>query len=246
LRALTLTYQPNQMNILPLYVALMLWFPVMLILFRRGVMPTLLVSLAIWAAANHFKINLPTNTPGEGWYFNPFAWQLLFTTGAAAAVLGNRHDITGRGAALAIALLYVVFSFIYAAPWVPISWLPDDPLLPPGLLGVVSKPDLSAWRFLHVLALAYVAGSLIPPSAPWLSRGFARGVSLCGRNGLEMFALGTILSFVGWIALNEAGTTATLELLVSAAGIATMAFAARYLTDHKARRGANQSATAPA
>jgi len=242
LRALALTYQPNQMNILPLYVTLMLWFPVMLILFRRGVVPTLMVSLAVWALASHFKINLPTNTPGEGWYFNPFAWQLLFTTGAAAAVLGNRHDITGRGAAMAIAALYVTFSFIYAAPWVPISWLPDDPLLPPGLLGVVSKPDLSAWRFLHVLALAYMAGSLIPPQAPWLGRGFGRVLSLCGRNALEMFALGTILSFLGWIVLAEVGTTATLELFVSAAGIATMAFAARYLTEAKASRAASLAA----
>jgi hypothetical protein len=33
---LSLTYQPNQMNILPLYVLLMVWFPIMLLLFRRG------------------------------------------------------------------------------------------------------------------------------------------------------------------------------------------------------------------
>lgn len=208
----------------------------MLILFRHGVLATLLVSLTIWGAANYFKINLPANTPGEGWFFNPFAWQLLFTTGAAAAVLGNRHEITGRGAAVAIAGLYVGFSFIYAAPWVPISWLPDEPLLPPGLLGDVSKPDLSAWRFLHVIALAYVAGSLIAPSAPWLSQGIAHVVALCGRHALEMFALGTMLSFIGWIVLDQLGTTATLELAVNTAGIATMVFVARYLNGIKASR----------
>ena len=89
LRALTLTYQPNQMNILPLYVVLMLWFPVMLLLFRRGVLVSLGVSLAIWAIANIYKMNLPAYDTGKGWYFNPFAWQLLFTTGAAAAMLSN-------------------------------------------------------------------------------------------------------------------------------------------------------------
>jgi hypothetical protein len=57
-----------------------------------------------------------------------------------------------------------------------------------------------------------------------------------------MFALGTILSFLGWIVLAEVGTTATLELFVSAAGIATMAFAARYLTEAKASRAASLAA----
>ena len=238
LGVVSLTYQPNQMNILPLYVVLMLWFPVMLLLFRRGVVPTLAVSATIWAAANYFKINLPVNTPGEGWFFNPFAWQLLFTTGAAAAVLARSHELTNRSAVLAMALFYVSFSFFYAAPWVPIAWLPDNPLLPSNLIGTVSKPDLSAWRFLHVLALAYVAGSLIPGSAVWLQRPVARAISLCGRHALEIFALSTILSFAGWIVLRQIGTSWALELVVTAAGIAAMAYAARMLTERRSVRDA--------
>jgi hypothetical protein len=231
---LSLTYQPNQMNILPLYVVLMLWFPVMLILFRRGVALTLAVSAGIWAVANYFKINLPMNTPGEGWFFNPFAWQLLFTTGAAAAMLARNHELTKRSAVLAMAILYVSFSFLYVAPWVPIGWLPDRPLLPPDLIGTVSKPDLSAWRFLHVLALAYMAGSLIPVSAGWLHRPVPRAISLCGRHALEIFALGTILSFAAWIVLRQMGTSMALEFAVSALGVAAMAYAARILTVRKA------------
>jgi hypothetical protein len=238
LDALLLTYQPNQMNILPLYVVLMLWFPVMLLLFRRGVIPTLAASAAIWAAANYFKINLPANTPGEGWFFNPFAWQLLFTTGAAAAVLARSHELTGRSAVLAMAILYVAFSFLYAAPWVPISWLPDQPLMPADLIGTVSKPDLSAWRFLHILALAYLAGSMIPMSAPWLQRPLALAVSGCGRYALEVFALGTLLSLAAWIVLRQIGTSAALEFAVSALGVASMATAARYLSERRAERAA--------
>lgn len=244
-KALMLTYQPNQMNILPLYVALMLWFPVMLILFRRGIGVALSVSFLIWAAANYYKINLPANAPGYGWFFNPLAWQLLFTTGAAAAVLGNRHHITGRDGALALAGLYVLFSFVYAAPWVPISWLPNATLLPADFILQVSKPDLSAWRFLHVLALAYLAGSLIPPHTPWLHQGPARIISLCGRNAIEIFALGTLLSFVGWIVLRQTGITAGRQLVVTLLGIAVMALAAKWLTQVKAAR-ANAPAAAPA
>ncbi len=238
LGVLSLTYQPNQMNILPLYVILMLWFPVMLILFRQGVALTLTVSAGIWAAANYFKINLPMNTPGEGWFFNPFAWQLLFTTGAAAAMLARSHELTKRSAVLAMAILYVSFSFLYVAPWVPISWLPDRPLLPPDLIGTVSKPDLSAWRFLHVLALAYMAGSLIPVSAGWLDRPVARAISLCGRHALEIFALGTMLSFAAWIVLRQMGTSMALEFAVTAIGVVAMAYAARVLTVRKAAQPA--------
>lgn len=244
-KALVLYYQPNQMNILPLYVALMLWFPVMLILFRRGVFVALAVSFMLWAGANYFKINLPANEPGYGWFFNPLAWQLLFTTGAAAAVLGNQHQITGRNGALIIAFLYVAFSFIYAAPWVPISWLPDSPLLPSDFILTVSKPDLSAWRFLHVLALAYLAGSLIQPAAPWLGKGLANMIVLVGRNAIEIFALGTLLSFVGWIVLAEIGVTAARQLAVTITGIAVMAATATWLGGIKAARERGV-ATAPA
>ena len=236
LGALSLTYQPNQMNILPLYVVLMLWFPVMLILFRQGVVLTLAVSAGIWAAANYFKINLPVNTPGEGWFFNPFAWQMLFTTGAAAAMLARSNELTKKSALLAMAILYISFSFLYVAPWVPIGWLPDRPLLPPDLIGTVSKPDLSAWRFLHVLALAYLAGSLIPGSAAWLQRPVARAISLCGRHALEIFALGTILSFAAWIVLRQIGTSMMLEFVVSAIGVAAMAWAAQRLAARKTSR----------
>jgi hypothetical protein len=151
--------------------------------------------------------------------------------------------LTKRSAVLAMALFYVSFSFLYAAPWVPISWLPDHPLLPPDLIGTVSKPDLSAWRFLHVLALAYVAGSLIPMAAPWLQRPVAQAISMCGRHGLEIFALGTILSFAGWIILRQAGTSAVLEFVVSAAGIAVMAHSARMLAVRKSLQQAAAETT---
>lgn len=236
--ALTLTYQPNQMNILPLYVVLMLWFPVMLLLFRQSTVLALTISAGIWAVAAALQINLPVNTPGEGWFFNPFAWQLLFTTGAAAAVLAPLTHAGGRSLVLVLAGLYVLFSFVYAAPWVPISWLPNATLLPPDLIGTVSKPDLSAWRFLHVLALAYIAGCLIPTTAPWLQHWTAQAVAMCGRHALEIFALGTVLSFVGWIVLNELGTTRTVEFLVNSLGVALLAQAAARLSRQKAGREA--------
>lgn len=233
LSALALVYQPNQMNILPLYIVLMLWLPVVLLLLRHSVALALIVSFSIWAIANASGFNLPANRPGEGWYFNPLAWQLLFTTGAAAAVLTQQHATTVRREILALAAAYVLFAFLNAAPWVAISWLPDDTLLPPDLVGQVSKNYLSVWRYLHILALAYLVGSLVPANSAWLKQPWAAAIVTCGKHSLEIFALGTLLSFLGWIALVELGPGGLIELVVNIAGLGVLSWAAWHLSRRK-------------
>src|ERR1700751_1679309 len=71
LEALLLRFQPNLLNILPLYVALLLIFVVALPLLRK---PMLLfgASLTGYVLVRLTGINMPAWT-GEGWFFNPFA-----------------------------------------------------------------------------------------------------------------------------------------------------------------------------
>src|SRR5262249_49285821 len=80
LEALLLRFQPNLLNILPLYVALLLIFFFALPLLRKPIL-LFAISLAGYAVARVTGINMLAWT-GEGWYFNPFAWQFLFMTGA--------------------------------------------------------------------------------------------------------------------------------------------------------------------
>lgn len=234
--ALALIYQPNQMNILPLYVVLMLWLPFVLVLLRHSVAVTLIVSFAIWAVANASGFNLPANRPGEGWYFNPLAWQLLFTTGAAAAALSAQHATRVRREVLVLATAYVAFAFLNAAPWIAITWLPNDPLLPRDLVGHVSKNYLSVWRYLHILALAYLLACLIPADAPWLRKPWAASIGTVGKHSLEIFGLGTLLSFLAWIALAEFGPSGLLELVVNVVGLGVLGWAAWQLSLRKLPR----------
>ena len=83
LEALLLRFQPSLLNILPLYVVLLLIFALALPLLRK---PSLLLALSasVYAAVRITGINLPAWT-GEGWFFNPLAWQLLFMIGAIMA-----------------------------------------------------------------------------------------------------------------------------------------------------------------
>jgi hypothetical protein len=225
--ALVLFYQPNQMNILPMYVVLMFWLPVALFLLQRSVLLALAVSFSIWFVANVASINLPAQQrPEGGWFFNPFAWQLLFTLGASASVLARRTLEFPRRQVLLSVGLYLLFAFIVAAPWIQFAWLPDGRILPQSLVMPMSKHDLSAWRFVHVLALAYFVAVLVPQNSAWLKQSWANAVSTCGKHSLEIFSLGTLLSFLGWIALTELGSNLMTVLAVNVVGIAIMGMTA--------------------
>ena len=65
-----------------------------------------------------FGLNLPAYPEG-GWFFNPFAWQLLFVFGAWCA-LGGAARLTGllnSRVTLAIAIAYLLFAFYVALSW---------------------------------------------------------------------------------------------------------------------------------
>lgn len=242
--AMVLFYQPNQMNILPMYIVLMFWLPVVLFLLRRSVALALAVSFGIWLVANVGGLNLATHHRSTGWFFNPFAWQLLFTLGAAAAVLVRRGvQLPARSTLLIPVGAYLVFALIVAAPWTSISWLADGRLVPRDLLEPMSKHDLSAWRLLHVLALAYVVAAVVPAQASWLKRPWAIIVQTCGKHSLEIFSLGTLLSFFGWIALAQLGSNQMMMLVVNVAGIAIMSVTAWQMSRRKmASRGPQPAA----
>ena len=94
--ALTLTYQPSYLDILPLYIVLLALFPAIYCAVRISPLLTLACSLAIWQAALAFELNLPNGSAGV-WFFNPFAWQVVFTLGIvigrAAQLADQRHGV---------------------------------------------------------------------------------------------------------------------------------------------------------
>jgi hypothetical protein len=218
--AATLINQPNMLNILPLYIVLLLfWLPVVLWLLPRRPWFVFGLSLAMWAVANVLELNLPIQQNANGWVFNPFAWQLLVTIGALAAHFSRRGGIPLFRPLLWSAIAYVAFAFVMVAPWTQVSGLEHARIIAPDLLGSMSKSYLSPWRLLHVVALGYLVMILISPQNNWLTRAWARGIGRCGRHSLEIFCLGTVLSFTGWIVLAEAGAGFVLQILVNMIGI---------------------------
>ena len=80
-----LTHQLGYFNILPLYVVLMALSPLILAVAR--IEPLLaLFSGGAYLAARLLDFHLPNWPEPGGWFFNPFAWQFIFTLGIVAAI----------------------------------------------------------------------------------------------------------------------------------------------------------------
>src|SRR6202521_3888725 len=87
-QALTLRYKPVDPDVLPLFVVLVLASPLFLWGLVRRPNLTLLGSAILYVLARWFDWNLASDPPGTHWYFNPFAWQLMFVFAACCGVGG--------------------------------------------------------------------------------------------------------------------------------------------------------------
>ena len=192
-----LSHQLGYFDILPLYVVLMLCAPVIALIHRRA--PHLLVpiSLLIYFAALIFKITIPT-WPAEGqWFFNPLCWQAVFVLGFA---LSREH---GPGAWVRANILWlrlVALPIVIAgALMVWFRWWPDPTRMPePKLLFIAGKTFVTPIRLAQFLALIAVFSAVYPfiaKSAPRL----VNFLSMWGRNSLQVFCAGSVLSLAGQI-----------------------------------------------
>ena len=87
-QALTLRYKPVNLDVLPLFITLVAAAPLVLWAMVRRPNLTLLGSVILYVLARMFDWNFASYPPGTTWYFNPFAWQLMFVFGAWCGVGG--------------------------------------------------------------------------------------------------------------------------------------------------------------
>jgi hypothetical protein len=237
-QALLLKFKPVNMDVLPLYIILLLLFPPILWLLLRGPTLALGASLALYVLAWQFGWNLAAYPEGT-WYFNPFAWQLLFVFGAWCAVGGAKRlaPVLRSPATLVVAILYLGFAFIIALSWylpelitfVP-HWLED-------LIYPIDKTNLDVLRFAHFLALAILTVRFVPRTWPMLNSWILYPAILCGQHSLEIFCLGVFLAFAGHFALVEISGAFWMQVVISLLGIIAMIAAAALIRWYKDLEG---------
>src|SRR5215218_745052 len=179
IQALLLRFRPVNMDVLPLYIVLMLFLPVILWLMKWRTDVTLALSAALYALTWHFDWYLSAY-PNGTWFFNPFAWQLLFVFGAWCALGGAERMSRILSSRITI---WICFAYLAAAFFVTLTWhIPQLSFLLPKRLEQwmypITKTDMDVPRFAHFLALAAVTVRLLPKDWPGLKSPWLRPVIL--------------------------------------------------------------------
>lgn len=227
LQIATLTFLPNYLDILPLYVVLLAMMPAIWLMARRAPVLAIAASAGLYGLAWGLQLALPNFATGGAWFFNPFAWQLLFTVGLVAghATL-NGVELPRSPWLLVAALALIAIGLVSQAPWSIITGL-ESIVLPDAWRLELDKANLSLWRFSHALAVAYLIARFVAFDAAWLKRGLFRLLEEAGRHSLPLFCLGVILSMIGTFAFFEIGRGPLMQVVVNLAGIAILLGAGR-------------------
>ncbi len=241
-QALLLKFKPVNMDVLPLYIVLLLLFPPVLFFLLRQPNFALAGSAVVYALAWKLDWNLPAY-PNGVWFFNPFAWQLLFVFGAWCA-LGGAHRLAGvlrSRVLLAVAIAYLLFAFLITLTW---HFESLDRFVPGWLANwmyPIDKTNLDVLRFAHFLALAAVTVHFIPRDWPGLRAPVLQPAIRCGQHSLEIFCLGVFLAFAGQFIIAESSGGPLLQTGVSVLGILIMIATANLISWYKGIEGRSPS-----
>jgi len=222
---MTLGHQLGYNNILPLYMVLMLFVPLMLWAAQKNMKLLLVLSGALYLFAGWHSIAPHTYPEAGTWFLNPLSWQFLFVIGICGMVWTRRQGhFPQNPMLLTLSIGYLMFSLL----WVRFNWWNLDTtfgVLPYDLAGF-NKTFLSLPRLLHILALAYVIAAI--PGLNNLARvGLHNPLAILGKYSLPIFICGTMLAMMGQVLkqVNPAGGFGYDTLLIATGIMAQFAFA---------------------
>jgi len=225
----TLTYVPNYFDILPMYIVILALIPVMMALAKVDSRLAIMASIGLWVAATaglSFPAELWFEKPSSrAWFFNPFAWQLIFFSGFAFMMGWIPAPPVRRWLiwlAIAVALLSVPFAWykiINMSDFIR-EWRGDWRVL-------ISKSNFGIFRFAHFLAIAYLAWIAAGPGGERLIRGGWAGkiiaiISRVGQQSLAVFAASMVLARVLGAFLGLAGGGPLAALVINVVGAITI------------------------
>lgn len=224
---LTLTYVPNYFDILPMYIVVLGMIPIVWAIGARSRVLAVVFCLGLWTAAAFHLLELPAEPwSSRSWFFNPFSWQLVFFTGFALSSgwlpTPPRRAllIVLAGAAVLLAVpLSCPEGFSCFAAWGQFPWLGN---VTRSLGSLVDKTHLGLFRYLHFLALAYLAWLLAGDNGRALKGGFADLVQKAGRQALPVFLTGIVLAQALGVVLDVVGHGLIADACVNIGGCALL------------------------
>ncbi|QDP26041.1 OpgC domain-containing protein [Bradyrhizobium cosmicum] len=230
-QGLFLRFKPLNLDVLPLYIVLMGLFPPVLWFMLRKPDLTMALSIVLWLTARHYGLNL-TAYPAGQWYFNPYAWQVLFVFGAWCAMGGARRSMTVINSPITLwfCIGYLLFALVMTMAgrfpsfggmfpeWLFSAFNPND------------KTNLAPYRFIHFVVIVIMVIRFVPKEWPGLEWKVFDPLIVCGQQSLAVFCVGVFLSFVGHFELSMSSGSLLAQIFVSVAGIAIMTTVAYYIS----------------
>ena len=234
LQAVLLAFKPVNMDILPVYILLLIWFPLLLWLLLRSPIAALTASVVLYVLADRLGWNLQAYPSGH-WVINPYCWQLLFVFGAWCALYGAKRlgGLLRSPVTLWLAAGYLAFAFAIVMTW----YFPRLGVYVPRWLGSflypIDKTNLDVLRFAHFLALTVLVLHFMPRDWRVWQWPALRPIIVCGAHSLEIFCLGIFLSFAGHFIMVEISGWLGMQFLISVGGLAIMSGTAWLLSWYK-------------
>ncbi|WP_315755528.1 MULTISPECIES: OpgC domain-containing protein [unclassified Bradyrhizobium] len=230
-QGLILKFKPVNLDVLPLYIVLMGFFPPVLWMMLRQPDLTMIASIVLWLLARQMGWNFAAYPAGT-WYFNPYCWQVLFVFGSWCALGGARRSM---GIIMAPATLYFCIAYMVLALVMTMAGrFPELGSMFPNWLYSAFNPNdktnLAPYRFLHFVVIVILVIRFVPKEWPGLEWKALDPLVVCGQQSLAVFCVGVFLSFIGHFTLMLSSGSLLAQILVSAAGIAIMTTVAYYIS----------------
>ena len=251
---MTLQWVPNLFDILPMYMVILAMMPVMIVLARVHFAAVAVLSVALWVMGQRAwteALGLPylnfTAEPWVGkddwqrrWFLNPFGWQLIFFTGFAF--------MRGWLPAPPVKTWLIVLAAVIVVANIPLSnigvravsreWFGPFEGNPVIDWRVANKPliDKSAFgvfRYIHFLALAYLAWvaagvgghRLIAKGGSALSDAWGKLVRIVmkiGQQSLAVFVFSMVFARIAGFVMDQIGRETATVVAVNLIGVVAL------------------------
>jgi hypothetical protein len=214
---LTLHYVPNYFDILPMYMVVLALLPVMLLAERIHKLLPFALMAGLWIAAQTGLAHLPAEPWSERpWFFDPFGWQLVFFTGfflMRGTLPAPGCDRWLMAVAVLIVGLTIPFAWVRFAEMHPFFASAAQTIAP-----LTDKSDFGILRFIHFLALCYIAVHLVGERGSRLKGPVVRVLIVVGQQSLAVFVTGMVLAQAIGVAIDQAGRTIFHEAIANLFG----------------------------
>ncbi|SCB49929.1 OpgC family protein [Rhizobium lusitanum] len=209
---LTLTYVPNYFDILPMYIVILALMPVMILALKIQRFLPFALMISLWLATQFGLTRLPAEPWSDRpWFFNPFGWQLLFFTGfflMRGSLPAPRFDRRLMALAVGVVVLTIPFAWVRFQEVHPFFQMAATRLAP-----WTDKTNFGPLRFVHFMALCYIAVNLVGEKGSRLRGPVVRVLTVVGQQSLAVFITGMVIAQPIGIALDHAGRTTDAEAI---------------------------------